>query len=610
MKKNKLILFVMVALFATTISHAQKPTLLKTSVGNSNASAGVVVGNTFYFKKDGAGTNVKQLWKTDGTAAGTQMVRDSFFYDVVGLVSIKDTLYFVSQSAFNSTAPLALWKSNGTKAGTTIVKTFPGLSGVGFLTVINNICYMRLGNAVWKTDGTATGSIEVKPAVIAGSAFYQAGSEIVFFGSSTGTSYQALWKTDGTPNGTTKIKDSIANPSKGNVVGEYVNTGGKGFFGVSSGASYNLWRTDGSKAGTFVVTSGTISNLTGLNGVLYFRNFVSFKQGLWKSDGTVVGTVAVAGIGNIGSWLTSMGNSLYLGGKNDYDFEPYKSDGTATGTILLKDIVLGTTGSNPLYFTKVNNTMTFVANDGINGNQIWKTDGTPGGTTMAYAVTDTISKNEAPTVRIAFGNYLLFIHGGGTTGDLYSLLVSTVSSAPTAPTNLALTPQKKQAKGKMKLTWNDNSSNELGFIIERSLTGGSYTTIDTVQSDISTFTDTGLNASTRYYYRVAAYNTAGNSAYSNAMDATTLARITEVMNLNDFVKIYPNPSSGKFEVSIGQSITEPTTLRVTDMLGRDVYSEMLQNGLTQYNLDLSYLKAGIYIVYCNNVFLQKLVLEK
>lgn len=610
MKKNKLILFAFVALFATSIGFAQKPILLKNSVGNSNASTGVVIGNTFYFKKDGVGTYVKQLWKTDGTAVGTQIVKDSFYYDLVGLVNIKDTLYFVSQNSFSPTAPLALWKSNGTKTGTTIVKTFPGLSGVGFLTVINNICYMRLGNAVWKTDGTATGSVEVKPAVIAGSAFYQAGSEIVFFGSSTGTSYQALWKTDGTPTGTTKIKDSIANPSKGNVVGEYVSTGGKGFFGVSSGASYNLWRTDGSKAGTFVVTSGTISNLTGLNGVLYFRNFVSFKQGLWKSDGTVVGTVAVNGIGNIGSWLTSMDNYLYLGGKNDYDFEPYKSDGTAAGTILLRDIFSGTTGSNPLYFTKVNNTMTFVANDGINGNQIWKTDGTPGGTIMAYAVKDTISKNEAPTVRIALGDYLLFIHGGGTTGDLYSLLVSSVSSVPTAPSNLALTPQKKQAKGKMKLTWNDNSSNELGFIIERSNDSTAFTKIDTVISGITSFTDTGLNASTKYYYRVAAYNSAGNSSYTNTMDATTLSSITLPMNPNNFIEIYPNPSQGIFEVSIGQSFTKPITMRVTDVLGREVYYELLPNGVKKYNLDLSHLKAGLYMVYCNNEFIQKLVIKK
>jgi subtilisin family serine protease len=68
----------------------------------------------------------------------------------------------------------------------------------------------------------------------------------------------------------------------------------------------------------------------------------------------------------------------------------------------------------------------------------------------------------------------------------------------------------------IELSWNDNSSNELGFQIERKKgSGGTYSQVATVGEDITSYTDTGLSKATTYYYRVRAYNAAGNSAYSN-----------------------------------------------------------------------------------------------
>jgi len=61
-----------------------------------------------------------------------------------------------------------------------------------------------------------------------------------------------------------------------------------------------------------------------------------------------------------------------------------------------------------------------------------------------------------------------------------------------------------------------------GFKIERKTGSGSYFQIATVGAGVTSYSNTALNASTTYYYRVRAYNAAGNSDYSNEASATTL----------------------------------------------------------------------------------------
>ena len=82
-----------------------------------------------------------------------------------------------------------------------------------------------------------------------------------------------------------------------------------------------------------------------------------------------------------------------------------------------------------------------------------------------------------------------------------------------------------KGKGQVTLTWEDNSTNELNFKIERK-TGskGIYEEIATVGPNVTSYTDTGLSPSTTYYYRVRAYNSAGHSAYSNEVNFRTSAK--------------------------------------------------------------------------------------
>jgi N-acetylneuraminic acid mutarotase len=92
-------------------------------------------------------------------------------------------------------------------------------------------------------------------------------------------------------------------------------------------------------------------------------------------------------------------------------------------------------------------------------------------------------------------------------------------SLPSAPSNFSAT---KYSNSAIALKWTDNSSVESGFKIERKI-NGSWTQIATVGSNVTSYNDTGLAPSTLYIYRVRAYNAAGNSAYSNTDDSTTLA---------------------------------------------------------------------------------------
>ena len=96
-----------------------------------------------------------------------------------------------------------------------------------------------------------------------------------------------------------------------------------------------------------------------------------------------------------------------------------------------------------------------------------------------------------------------------------------------APSNLSATAT---SSSQMNLAWTDNSVNEDGFKIERAASStGPWSQIATVGANVVSYSDTGLNPSTTYYYRVCAYNGAGDSGYSNTVSATTQA--TSIMHV-------------------------------------------------------------------------------
>ena len=96
---------------------------------------------------------------------------------------------------------------------------------------------------------------------------------------------------------------------------------------------------------------------------------------------------------------------------------------------------------------------------------------------------------------------------------------TTTLPAPAAPSGLGAVVVSSSG---INLTWTDNSDNESGFKIERALNSGFSTPhVITVAVNVTSYSDTGLSPDTTYYYRVYAFNPAGNSGYSNSSSATT-----------------------------------------------------------------------------------------
>src|SRR5688572_7957493 len=83
------------------------------------------------------------------------------------------------------------------------------------------------------------------------------------------------------------------------------------------------------------------------------------------------------------SYLTNVNNTLFFAANNGTNgMELWKSNGTDAGTVIVKDIMSGIGSSSIGYLTNVNGILFFVANNGSNGTELWKSDGTDAGTVM------------------------------------------------------------------------------------------------------------------------------------------------------------------------------------------------------------------------------------
>jgi len=90
---------------------------------------------------------------------------------------------------------------------------------------------------------------------------------------------------------------------------------------------------------------------------------------------------------------------------------------------------------------------------------------------------------------------------------------------PNAPSDLVATAV---SETQVDLTWNDNANNENGFLIQRKVgAGGTFVDLDTVGANVESYPDTSCDPSTTYCYQVRAYNSYGDSAWSNEDCATT-----------------------------------------------------------------------------------------
>jgi ELWxxDGT repeat protein len=378
----------------------------------------IKVGTKVFFTATTAAEG-NEIWVTDGSAAGTTL----FAKTVAGSGSLNP--YYL--------APIMV--------GTTLNIVFRG-RGTGTA---------DKGYELYITDGTTTSLLkDIYPGTTTGGSqnsgyptymTANGGMSKVYFYADNGTNGRELWATDGTAAGTFMLMDVYNGTGSG--YGYYITTITGPFVGMRVYAKltatadplgYEMAISGGTTATTKVIDllpniSGTASDSVQYISDRFGRVIFSANNGtatgkngqelfVVKSTGktthatpTLVKDIYAGTGGSYPSYTCRLGNYVYFGASNgttagNNGNELWRTDGTPAGTTLVKDIYAGTSSSYPRYLEVQNGTLYFACNDGTNGYELWKSTGTAASTVMAFQYT---SFDLSPYYLTAIGSRKLFM---------------------------------------------------------------------------------------------------------------------------------------------------------------------------------------------------------
>jgi ELWxxDGT repeat protein len=398
-------------------------------------------------------------------AGGPSMLREIYPGAESGLpvnldysANVDGVLFFVGADAAHGSE---LWKTDGTAKGTVLVKDItPGSGSTTFhqATAAHGLLFFSANGGLWKSDGTDKGTVQIlsglDPYWITEADCYGC-QGVVFAGKDASGGYEP-WKSDGTDKGTVRIAD-VWGGTESSDPQSFVFANGLAFFVANDGSrGRELWVTDLSAAGTKIVRDihPDPQNpypprwLTQVGDLLYFVATTPAEgEELWKSDGSEAGTTLVQDIdpGKFPSnpeYLTNVDGTLFFTA-----FEPtarqelFKVDPKSGNVSRVKDINTtpnvagGTEGSFPDGLVAVNNVLFFTADDGMNGKELWRSDGTDAGTRMVKDIAPGIEpismlpNSSAPASLTAADGFLFFIAWTAESG--YELWTSDGTDAGT-----------------------------------------------------------------------------------------------------------------------------------------------------------------------------------
>jgi ELWxxDGT repeat protein len=315
-----------------------------------------------------------------------------------------------------------IWRTDGTPAGTYPLTTFTAYAGPGapmpFSTPDGGRAVFSVFDgataqaAYWLTDGTREGTRKLIDLPAGLSPWNEAtlGSQIFFLGTAGGTDIR-IWRSDGTAAGTYTVTPFNVLPSHTSYVQpRFTPLGGRLYFQIFvNDRGPEIWSSDGTRDGArpAVTTASGMAGADGLEaagGRLWFRGrrvgpagTADPRQVLWSSDGTDAGTwVQPAADLSPGIrtpealWLpghprsfVALGTDVFFQASDPvHGAELWKSDGTPEGTALLRDLYPGLPDSDPLGLAAAAGRVWFAANDGLHGTELWSTDGTAEGTAL------------------------------------------------------------------------------------------------------------------------------------------------------------------------------------------------------------------------------------
>jgi ELWxxDGT repeat protein len=402
------LLFVLVlalVIIAEAGAAPQRPQLVQTApapIKDINPAPGAssepnnfeLIGSTTYFTADD-GTHGRELWRTDGTAAGTTLVHDINPGPGEGTrwaYAHNGRLFLVADDGVHG---FELWISDGTAAGTAMVTDI--LTGSAGALELNYDGMAALGDTVffaandgvhgrelWRTDGTAAGTAMVK-AVDTGSdwgvSYLTVMGDRLFFlaNSAGGPDGYRLWRSDGTAAGTIQVSD-LRNPE------QLVVAGNRLYFAAHDSAdNFSIWSID---------TSATTASFEGI--VEYgepgpYVYLFSVANLLYKDFG---GPARWEGRLVTPNWTLQFRVApwMYLDPYNftevsgdvffAYGGELWRSAGGTGQPAQVYDINPGEASSHPSSLINVNDRLYFVADDGVHGREFWRHDPATGQTNL------------------------------------------------------------------------------------------------------------------------------------------------------------------------------------------------------------------------------------
>lgn len=376
------------------------------------------------------------------------------------------------------------------------------------------------------------------------------------------------------PSGTTNTLKSIffVNANTGYTVGylgqiRKTTDGGINWTQQSSGTTQNLWSVHfvNNNTGWAIGFNGTIRKTTngGAN---------------WFSQGSGFGSFELVFV----SFLNSNTGIITTGQPPSTDFLMTTNGGTTWNPINL-----ATTHSQRCIDFIDNNNWMMVGDAGdflktTNAGQNWSF--IPSGVPNWLFSTSFVSTTEGWTV----GRDGIILHT--TTGGVLP---------PNAPNNLIAFPISTTA---IYLAWFDNSNNEQGFKIERSLTTpDNFQEVGQTGPNTLNFIDNnGVTAPNTYYYRVYAFNAGANSGYSD----TAVVMITgieptgnDIPDSYSLYNNYPNPFNPSTKIKFDIPKNDFVSLRIYDLSGKEVgivVSQGLTAGRYEIEFNANYLTSGTY----------------
>ncbi|HEX5716948.1 MAG TPA: ELWxxDGT repeat protein, partial [Thermoanaerobaculia bacterium] len=278
------------------------------------------VGGSIFFAADDE-IHGEELWTSDGTVAGTRMVKD-VYPDYINseprnLIAFQGKLYFTAFSPDGS--PYGLWRSDGSEAGTVQVKSLGGLPASGSLPTVHagRLWFLAAdaehGTELWSNDGTEAGTamtVELAPfAFLQPNVLASIGTALIVSGF---TDESGLWATDGTQEGTQKISSEMVSrqhPSR------WAASQGRLFFAADGDQS--LWASDGTEAGTGPFHDRDGKVIPSPQAFATLGDFLLFvaEDSLYQSDGTEAGTFRIRE--RVSPELVRAGDRVFFGGFDD-----------------------------------------------------------------------------------------------------------------------------------------------------------------------------------------------------------------------------------------------------------------------------------------------------